>query len=213
VYHGLGASKEVQQRELAWLADAGFRGIGIDAPHHGERKDGVLDQLASDPDPHPGFIRIVRSAAEEIAPIVGACLTKFEGNIGIVGVSLGGYVAYAAVPAHRRIRVCVPILGSPDWTGNGLEPPQELQQLMEQAPVRRPHLFPPCALFAANAGRDAQVPPGPSRRFVERLREEYRACPERLRYREFPESEHMMREQDWNDLWKDTLSWLDRFLP
>ena len=213
VYHGLGAFKEVQRKELAWLAEAGFRAVCLDAPHHGERRDGYLDSLAGSPDPHPGFIRIVRDAAMEIPSIVSTCIETFGGNVAITGISLGGFISFAAVPADRRIRASLPILGSPVWNVAGSNPSRELLWLIEESPVQRPELFPPCALFAANAGRDIQVPPAASRQFLQVLQSPYHATPDRIKYREFEKSEHMMREEDWNDLWKDAIEWLDCFLP
>ncbi|HSP05560.1 MAG TPA: hypothetical protein VLR94_00195, partial [Acidobacteriota bacterium] len=56
LYHGLGAAKDVQRTELEWLCAAGLRGVCVDAPHHGERSDGLLDRLASAENPHPEFI-------------------------------------------------------------------------------------------------------------------------------------------------------------
>lgn len=213
LYHGLGAAKETQRKELAWLAEAGLRGICIDARHHGERADGVLELLAADPNPHFRVMKIVHDTAMEIPAIVDTCLSAYGGKIGIAGISLGGFIAYAAVPIEKRLQACVPILASPDWAPRQGEPvTDDLRRLLDDAPSNRPQLFPPCALLAANAGKDIHVPPGGSREFVQRLATEYRRTPERLKYLEYPESEHMMREEDWARLWDEAIGWLRSFL-
>lgn len=213
LYHGLGASKEVQRKELEWLASAGLRGICVDAPHHGERADTVLDRLASAENPHPEFIRIVREAAMEIPSLVDFCIREFGGKVAVCGISLGGFISFAAVPIEKRLAASVPILGSPDWNHrDGRAPSDALLKSMEESPALNPGAFPPCALLVANAGRDIQVPPDAARTFVQSLQPYYREFPGRLRYLEYPESEHMMREQDWANLWQETTAWLLRFL-
>ena len=116
-----------------------------------------------------------------------------EAPVGITGISLGGYIAFGAVTADRRIRAAVPILGAPEE-------------------VDDPAKFPPCAVLAANAGKDIYVPPPATRLFMKNLEQYYSAFPERLKYLEYAESEHFMREEDWNDLWREIIRWFQRFL-
>lgn len=209
VYHGLAAEKEVQRKEMTWLAEAGFTAVGVDALHHGERSDGFLEELerADEPDAHYRVMSLVRDSASEIPAILDECSKRFPGGIGITGISLGGFISYAAAPADRRIRAAVPILGSPSWSAkqNGSHP--QLQALLAEAPACFPEKFPPCALLAANATRDIYVSPEGSRNFIQRLEQEYRAIPEKLLYLEYAESGHFMREEDWNDLWSHVVRW------
>jgi len=214
VYHGLGAGKEVQHKEMVWLAEAGFTAVCVDAPHHGERADGYLEMLTSAETANQHFLvmKLVSEAIQEIPAVVEYCVQQFPGNVCIVGISLGGFIAYGAPVVEPRIKASVPILGSPDWNPKVGHATAELQALMEHAPARFPEKFPPCAVFAANARRDIYVPPRASREFIQTLQNEYQACPERLQYLEYPDSEHMMREEDWNDLWQRVLFWFYRFL-
>lgn len=214
VYPGLSAAKEVQRKEMIWLAEAGFTAVCIDSPHHGERADGYLEILAPlrDAEAHPKFIRIVQEAIQEIPAIVDYFHERNAQEIGITGISLGGFITYGAVVAEPRLKTAVPILGSPDWSPKKASHDSEMLGIIELAPVQFPEKFPPCALFAANAGKDASVPPAASRDFVSHLRSFYHDFPERLKYQEYPESEHRMREEDWNDLWRQVLDWFDRWL-
>ena len=198
VYPGLGAAKEVQRKEMAWLAESGFTTVCIDPPHHGERDDGHLQTLArlNGADAHPGFIRIVQEAIQEIPTIVEYCLQRFEKKVGITGISLGGFITYGAVVVEPRLEAAVPILGSPEWSPKNASNDSAMLKMMELAPVRFPEKFPPRALFASNAGKDVSVRPDASRKFVAHLQQFYSDHPERLKYTEYPESEHMMREED-----------------
>jgi len=211
VYHGLGASKEVQRKECEALAEAGLLAVAIDAVGHGERRFPDFDaRMASGQSFHYMLEMVARSSDELPAIVDGleALLGARAGRFGITGISMGGYIAFAAPSREPRLQAIVPVLGSPDWRlGAWPEEP-----LLARSPTLAPQDFAPRALLALNAGRDRRVPPLAARRFVEELRAHYRDTPGRLGYFEYPESEHMMREQDWNDLWSRVVRWMERFL-
>jgi len=87
-----------------------------------------------------------------------------------------------------------------------------MHELLRQAPMNFPEKFPPCALLASNAAKDIYVPPNPSREFSRVLQPYYSDDPERLKYVEYAESGHFMREQDWNDLWDLIIFWFEKYL-
>ena len=121
------------------------------------------------------------------------------GHLGIAGISMGGFIAYGSVAVEPRIKVCAPILGSPKWNHS-----------------LSPHLFPErfssVALLAQNAANDESVPPKFSREFLRILKKKYSRDSMRLRYEEFPRSNHFMEEQEWNELWENVLNWFNRYL-
>ncbi len=215
VYPGLGASKEIQLKELNWLAAAGFNALAIDAPHHGARADGYLENLANfqGVDLHGEVMQIVDEALAELPAIIDFCLARLQGQIGLTGISLGGFITFGGPLADRRLAAVVPILGSPDWRPKSGNPSPKLRGLMAKAAVNFPASFAPCPVLAINAGKDGHVPPDSARRFIEDLRPYYHACPEHLQYSEYPESDHFMREADWQAVWRQTIGWFARFLP
>jgi len=207
VYHGFAASKDVQGKECEALARAGMLAVAVDAVGHGERRFPDLEHRVQLHD----MLDLVNRSASELPSIVSALealLGTRAGRFGVTGISMGGYIAWAAPSREPRLQAVVPVLGSPDWSiGARLDDP-----LLELSPNLAPQSFAPRALLALNAGRDQSVPPAASRTFVDELRPLYREAPDRLDYREYPESEHLMREQDWNDLWSRVVRWMERFL-
>lgn len=212
--HGLSSSKEVQQKEAISLAHAGLTAVALDAPHHGARKTPLLDAImaATGAPAHAILLRMLREAIAEIPRVVDLLLRDGFGPVGIMGISMGAFAALGATAADPRIAAAVSILGSPDWWPVKGAIDDAVRPWLDEAPVRRPERFPPRALLLANAGRDESVPPEPARRFAEALKPYYAPFPERLRYLEYPESGHFMRETDWNDLWSTTVGWLTAHL-
>jgi hypothetical protein len=212
--HGLNVSKEAHEREATSLARAGFTAITLDAPHHGARRSPLLDAIiaASGAASHAILLRMLREAIGEIPRVVDHLLREGYGPIGIAGISMGAFTALGAAAADRRLQATVSILGSPDWWPVKGQIDDAVRPWLEEAPVRRPEVFPPRALLLANAGRDENVPPEPARRFAATLEPYYAGSPGRLRYLEYPESGHFMREGDWDDLWRNTIDFFTTHL-
>ncbi|MEW6280067.1 MAG: dienelactone hydrolase family protein [Candidatus Eremiobacterota bacterium] len=199
VYHGLRANKETQRKELEQLAARGFLAVALDGVAHGQRA--VADLAAHmEPDPHARFLGLVAAMLAELPAVIDA-LQGLEaiGAVGVAGISMGGYVAFGAPGADPRVRASVPILGSPDW---GEVPPELVGRIPRQ------ESFAGVGLLAWNAGRDVNVPPHAARSFVRSLPSDYDA-----EYVEYPESDHFMRPEDWEDGWARTLDFLSARLP
>jgi dienelactone hydrolase len=205
VYHGLGGHKGVQRPELERLAGAGFLAVGVDAVGHGERRwpdyaerFGADDEVAD-----RAFHAIVAATAAEVAGLVDALQARgwvHPGRLGLAGVSMGAYVGYGAALAERRLGAVVAIIGSPVWAG------------VPGSPHLAPERFFPLPLLSVTAEQDVVVPTGPVHRLHAELKARYAAAPERLRHLVWPESGHLMRQDDWRATWTEALAWFDRWL-
>lgn len=200
--HGFTADCEINRKEIESLAGAGFLAIGIDNYGHGRRSTPEWDHLFSRT--HPGFERNLHDAVIETARDVPTIIDHLEekgliheGRVGITGISMGGHISYLAVTMEPRLRACVPIIGAPRWR---IDDPRE--------PVHHPKAFASVALLAMNAGRDDVVEARHAREFHAKLMQLYPALADRIRYAEWPDSGHMMREQDWEECWAMGLGWL-----
>src|SRR5215217_5002203 len=74
VYHGLGADKEIQRKELVTLAEAGFLAVGIDAAGHGERRLPDFEARFAGPweEVEPLFLSLVTETVAEVPAVLDA---------------------------------------------------------------------------------------------------------------------------------------------
>jgi dienelactone hydrolase len=205
-FHGLNGSKEVHEREVRLFAEHGLFAVSVDAVGHGERRYPDFSERfdATNPRVEEEFLGVVQATASEVPALLDALVAQHGASpmrLGIGGASLGGYITYLALTLERRLRAAVPFIATPEWNHPLVASPHQ-------------HLdrFFPVALFSQTAGQDEIVRSSDTWRFHERLAPFYARAPERLRYREFPESAHMMRHQDWEEATQDAAEWLVRFL-
>jgi dienelactone hydrolase len=199
VYPGYSATKEVQRLEAAALANAGLLAVAVDAVGHGERR---WDDL------HTGkLVEIIERSVAELPDLVDGLTGLFgsrAGRFGLCGISMGGFITFAAAAAEPRLAAFAPVLGSPDWSDlSGGDVAIE-----RRSPLRHMEAFAGRPLLVQNAGRDETVSSEASWAFVDALRRSWPGAPGTLEYREYPDSEHTMREEDWNDLWPRVVTWM-----
>ncbi len=203
VYHPLGADKSLHADDLERLAARGFLAIGVDAIAHGERRvPGAYARFRADP--YGALLEVVTATVAEVPGIVELLVARgwaAPGRVAIAGVSLGGFVAYGAALAERRIVAAVCVAASPDW---GPDP---------RSPHRAVERFFPLALLSVVAGDDELVPAEPTRALHADLAPRYASAPERLRLLELPGEGHHMTLAGWERARDETERWLERFVP
>ena len=204
-YHGLKARKEGNRKEYKSLAQKGFLVAGIDNVGHGERLYKNFDDRAKTKEAFEIFFTgMVRETAEEVPIIIEELVKNYKINrdkVGICGISMGGYITYSAILIEPSLKAATPILGSPKWKSS-----------LEKSPHNHPEKFFPVALLSQNAGKDESVSPVFAKDFHRKLEPFYKEKPEKLKYIEFPDSGHFMIEEDWNELWDNTVNWFCKFL-
>lgn len=200
-HHGLSARKETNVAELESLADRGFLAVGLDAVGHGARRFDDFEQrfASTNPELEENFLGAVLETARETPDLVDALIHDWHGHedrIGVSGISMGGFVSYAALLEEPRLAVAAPVLGSPRW-----------KLPWDESPHHHLEGFWPRAILSQNAGRDRSVPPESARAFHEALAPYYEEALHLQLYVEYPESEHFMAEGDWKVLWSRVLDW------
>lgn len=214
VCHGLGAYADVQRPELERLARAGYLAVGLDAPHHGSRRDQWLDAMAAarPPESQVLLVGLVREAVAEVSLAIDELLGAGCDRVALLGVSMGAYTALAAATEDARVSATVSLLGSPDWAPRTGPVNDELRSLMSQAPAARPPELLRHPVLLVNAALDEHVPARLARAFARNVAERHPELAPRLAYVEYPESGHFMREQDWHDAWAHALGFLGEHL-
>lgn len=125
------------------------------------------------------MLELARATAAEIPALVDALQVR---RIAVAGVSMGGYIVYAALSREPRIHAAVSILGDPEL-------------LEDDAHANR------VALLSIAGERDENVPPGAARALHARLTGTHR-------YVELPGEPHLMSERAWKQSIALTIDWL-----
>lgn len=187
VLHGYAANGAVHRDDACTFVDAHTEVVLPDAPGHGERDDGRLARIAALPDTerHAAIVGLARVWCDELPAVAAACRNRGAARVAVVGISMGGFAALGALHAPSPFDAVAALLASP-----------VLADAERLTPARPP-------LLLGLAGRDAAVPPAPARTFARRYGAEL--C-------EYPESAHLMRGEDWHDLWTRTAAFVRRHL-
>lgn len=217
-FHGLRSSSDVLDADARVIADAGVTVILVDAPHHGARRDAVLEKMP-DTGTRAGYatlLRILREARDEVPALVDHARALGFGKVAIGGVSLGGYIALSAAVSEPHLAAVASLLGSPDWTpheGEAAASRDAYADALAESPHLRAEALAPRPLLQLVASRDRNVPPGPSRALAARLAPLYDAHGARdaLLHREV-DSEHFVPEPLWRGMIAETASFLARAL-
>jgi pimeloyl-ACP methyl ester carboxylesterase len=209
--HGLGSSKEKMLGGLYEFAQIGCRAVALDLRLHGERPDAASREMRLQSDYFAATAEVIEGTAWDVSRV----LDHFgEAPAAIHGISLGGYITFAALLAEPRLRVASVALGSPDWLGPlrrfGVGPghPANDRAAALNPLDLLPHVLPPRPLLMLHGAQDEMVPPDGVIALEERLRPLYAAQPERLKLELFPGLGHAYPDE----MLRHTVDWFERFL-
>ena len=209
--HGLGSRKEALLPGLYALARCGFRAAALDSRMHGERAEAAEREASLDAD----YLAATAAMIEGTAQDVSRLLDHFgAGRAGIHGVSLGGYITFAALLAEPRLHAASVAMGSPDWVGPlrrfGLGPGHPaFDRAAALNPLELlPQVLPPRPLLMLHGTTDDVVPLDGVIALEARLRPLYAAQPERLALTLYPGLGHHYTDA----MLARTAEWFERFL-
>ncbi len=199
-YHGLGASKDIQSKELVDLANSGFLAVGVDNVGHGDRVFADFKERFSENNPErvKNIVSAVSETASEINILINWLTDRqiLQNNkLGIVGISMGAFIAYAIPMFDNRFKTMVAILGSPLW------------QDSPESPHNKITFYSKLSLLSLNAAKDNIVPAEHAKEFHLKLKNKYSDYEKRFKYIEYPNSGHFMEEDEWYECWNECLKW------
>ena len=205
-YHGFTSSTEVWLHDLERFARDGFTVVGVDGVGHGRRRRPALERRFADPSTkEEALIDVVRATSAETPALLDALMREGivrEERVGAFGVSMGGFIVYAAVVREPRIAAAVSLLGSPDWW---MHPSPD-------SPHHHIDAFDRVRLLSLTAGRDEAVPAVHAAAFHERLVRRFDERATRFRHIDYPASDHFMEPDDWERAIGESLGWFGRHL-
>ena len=212
VLHGLGRHKESALTTLYLFARCGLRALAFDARLHGARPGAEGREARLQTDYVFTMAEIVEGTAQDLSLLLDA---QGVTQAAVHGVSLGGYVAYAALAADPRLAVGAMAMGSPDWLeplrGMGLAPGHPVYDaIAARSPLERAaELYPPRPLLLLHGDQDDVVSIAGDRALYDRLRPVYHAVPDRLEFVIYPGLGHLYTD----DMAERSAAWIARFLP
>jgi len=202
VLHGLGSHKERMLTGLYDLARAGLRAIAIDLRLHGERPGADTREGRLQTDFFGTTTELLLGTAADVTLAIDYYAAKFApAKAGIHGISMGGYVTFAALLSEPRLLAAAVALGSPDWLAPlrafGLGPGHPAYDLAAgQSPLEvAAGVYPPRPLLMLHGTEDTTVSVEGVIALEERLRPAYAAHPERLSLVLFPELGHSYTDE------------------
>lgn len=185
--HGYAASAQAQRGDGEAFVSEDTEVVLPDAPGHGGREDGRLAHFASLPAERraSAIHALAREWQAELPDLAARCRQRGAARVGVVGISMGGFVALGALATPCPFDAVAAVLAAPN--------------LVDPAQITwgRP------PLLLGLAGQDSAVPPDAGRRFAR----DYGA-----ELHEYPASGHFMRGEDWCDLWGHVTAFLRRQL-
>lgn len=211
VLHGLGSSKEKALPTLYAFAEQGFRAVAPDARLHGGRPGADAREARMNADYLATMYEMIVGTAQDVSALLDSLGTE---RSAIHGISLGGYITFAALIGEPRLAVASVAMGSPDWLeplralGIPLDLPL-LTPIVAANPLdRAPAAYPPRPLLMLHGEIDDVVSPAGVRLLNERLTPLYRDAPERLQLIIYPNLGHRYTE----DMAQRSVAWTRRFL-
>lgn len=208
--HGLGGSRDFLLPHYASLCGVGLSVIAPDAPYHGARFGDEAKRLMARG--ITAFLyRAVLDWIEEVRGLLRAC----DGApVGVVGFSMGAFVAHSLAASDQPLQAVVAHSGCGCWLERerrrGTPLPSGLEAAVaEHDPRVRRADCPPTPLLLAHGGRDRVVEPVLAELDLAELRGVYSSVPGRLGGLRIDDMGHETNAKTV----QAGIDWLRRWLP
>jgi len=211
VLHGLGRAKEHMLPTMYAFARAGFQSIAFDARLHGERDNAAERDARLASAYVPTLYEMIAGTAQDIPLVLDALDVP---KAAIHGVSLGGYIAFAALVHEPRLAVASVAMGSPDWLegmralGMGPGHPVYDQTALGSPLSRAASTYPPRPLLMLHGDQDDVVSVQGVCSLYKNLLPAYQDAPETLELTIYPGLGHRYTDE----MVEQSVAWTRRFL-
>lgn len=207
--HGYGSNKESDISNGIKLASEGFFVVLLDASLHGERKSVHDEELFSEDNYINSFVHVLLDTVKDIKSLLDYFANDDRVDIdrvGIMGISMGGFVSFLAASQDPRIKVVCPLIGSPDWNlfindlaTLGLKDDEVERLTQEYNPIKHYRLLFDKALLVQNGANDMSVSVDGARELDEIARSLPNEDMANYRYIEYKEQGHVVTAEMINN--------------
>ena len=224
--HGWTGNKESMLTHCLKMADAGFLSISIDARMHGERLDPEFWRKFGENFPRT-FFSVVTNTAKDIIQVVDYLEARFgtcTGRIGLMGVSMGGFITLVAATLEKRLEAVASVIGTanfPLFIERMLSlkvfpfkekpmssPDEETRNLFESFdPMKRLSTIPPTAVLLIGGLQDPFIPKEGITQLYDALKPYYDDCPDRLKMHLYNVGHAYTAEME-----SEVIQWFDKHL-
>jgi pimeloyl-ACP methyl ester carboxylesterase len=188
------------------FARRGLRAVSLDARLHGLRTGHETREQRLQSDYLGTMAEIIEGTTQDLSLLLEAVGVT---RAAIHGVSLGGYIAFAAMADDPRFIAGAVAIGSPDWLETlrdaGMTPGNPIYDAVaSRSPLERASVFPPRPLLMLHGDQDATVSVHGVQEMQKALAPIYQDFPERLQLVIYPGLDHvytddmMERSADWS---------------
>jgi len=220
--HAFQSSKEFWQAKMKTLVRKGYYAVALDNRGHGERRepDFKAQVLTLDGFNLYEVRRLIKETADDIPLLINHFIAEDQidsSRIGMIGVSMGGFVAFRALMIENRITVAAPIIASPYFDEKPEDVPlvktPEIQRALESysqkfSPGHYPESYFPRALLIQVGKKDRHLSSERVARFYRKLTAYYRATPHKLKF----VVEETAGHEFTNSMWDNAVDWLNKHL-
>jgi dienelactone hydrolase len=220
--HGFRGSKNDLKDKLEMLAGLGYYAITIDNRGHGDRLEhDFMSQAFQDGKLNVYQVRrLIKETADDIPAIIDHFIADSqidEQRIGMLGVSMGGFVTFRALVIDERIKVAGSIIASPYWDEVPEDVPllttPEVEQKLadyarEYSPAYFPERFSHRPILIQIGGKDNHYNGERVRQFYRELENNYQDNANRVKLVVHEEEGHEFTVP----MWKNVVKWFQEYL-
>jgi uncharacterized protein len=220
--HGFRESKKDLKDKLEMLAGLGYYAVTIDNRGHGDRVEhDFMSQVFQDGKLNVYQVRrLIKETADDIPAIIDHFIADNqidEQRIGMLGVSMGGFVTFRALVIEERIKVAGSIIASPYWDELPADVPvlatPEVEQKLadyarEYSPAYFPERFFHRPILIQIGGKDNHYNGGRVRQFYRELENDHHEEADRVKLIVHEEEGHEFTEP----MWTNVVKWFQEYL-
>ncbi|MDA0120407.1 alpha/beta hydrolase family protein [Vibrio sp. T11.5] len=224
ICHGWNNDKYEGSNLALNLALQGYSVICFDADKHGERDDGNAQNVTTHSDFSKRMVGVIKQNSDDIHTLIEHYQEDSRidpSRIAVVGISMGAMSTFYSLAQNKRIKVAVPVLGSPDFVGLekfALETDSVKKPLGDDEKLAIQYMadIDPCLylienehrpMLIINGAKDDWVPANFAQNFYEKLKTRYANNNTEIEFKLADESHYFS-----NHMRDHTIKWLKKNL-